>query len=107
MAVFRIPLVAAPQRFTITLGGVEYNLRFQYRDAPNAGWIMDVYTINGDPIICGQPLITGADLLGQFKYLGIAGGMLVLSDANPSLVPTFESLGVTSHLYYFSETDTP
>lgn len=100
MAVFEIPLSPTPQSFSINLAGVVYNLNFAYRDAPEAGWLLDIADANGVSLVAGIPLVTGADLLAQYEYLGIGGVLYVLSDDNAADVPTFTNLGVTSHLYF-------
>lgn len=99
---FEIPLTPQAQRILITLGGVAYGLRFTWCE-PNASWIMDISDAEGNPIKLGTPLITGADLLAQFAYLGIGGAMVVQSDNDPGLVPDYASLGVTGHLYFLTE----
>jgi hypothetical protein len=46
-------------------------------------------------------LVTGADLLEQFEYLGFAGKMLVWSSEGPwYAIPTFDTLGMNSNVYY-------
>jgi hypothetical protein len=50
--------------------------------------------------VSGIPLVTGVDLLSQYSYLGIPGALLVTTDRGAGEVPTFDGLGVTSHLYY-------
>lgn len=59
----------------------------------------------GNPIIMGIPLVTGADLLEQFRrYIGPPGMLFVLSDTSEQLsdatVPDWDHLGVTGHVYY-------
>lgn len=97
---FEIPLSPQPQMFDITLGNVGYQFTFTYRDAPDGGWILDIADAGGNPIACGLPLVTGHDLLGQLAYLGINGALVVDSDGQPDQVPTFDNLGITSHLYF-------
>lgn len=102
MATYEIPLSPEHQRFAITLAGVEYQLRVTYRDAVEAGWILDINDSSGSPLVCGIPLITGADLLGQLQYLGIGGQLWVATDGDPDAVPTFDNLGTLSHLYFIT-----
>lgn len=110
---YEIPLSGAPQRFTIALpdetnapDGVNgYTLTFQYRDATadqggGCGWTIDIADAAGNNLLCGVPLITGADLLGQFAYLDLGGHLAVTSDGEPDAVPTFDNLGSGSHLYW-------
>jgi hypothetical protein len=120
-AYYEIPLTGTPQKFAVTLAGVEYNLTLTFHaadaDLPNAptgvdrsnnlidlndigGWILDIFDNNNNPMACGLPLIVGIDLLYQFRYLGIGGALVVSVDGDPDGTPTFDGLGTTSHLYF-------
>lgn len=94
-----IPLVPAAQRFSVLLNEVTYIARVHWCD-PSQCWVMDLADSNDVPILSGVPLITGADLLAQFAYLGIAGQMVVQTDTNVDAVPTYTNLGGTGHLYF-------
>lgn len=100
MATFEIPLTPTPQAFAITLAGVTYQMTLQWRAADGGGWALDMADDNGVPIVRGIPLVTGADLLAQYGYLALGGSMFVQTDHSPDAVPTFENLGVASHLYF-------
>jgi hypothetical protein len=100
MAAYEIPLRPMPSRFAITLGGNVYQLVVQYRDAAMGGWVLDFNDQFGGPIACGIPLVTGANLIEQYAYLGLPGQMWVYSDGTPDAVPTFGNLGVGSHLLW-------
>lgn len=102
MAVFEIPLSPQAQKFNIQLGTVTYNLRLSWNDAPTGGWVLDLLDVNDVPIICGIPLITGADLLEQYDYLNIGGSLEVQTDFDVNAVPTFQNLGIQSHLYFIT-----
>jgi hypothetical protein len=102
--VFEIPTGGAPLRERISLGGTVYQLTFTWC-SPASSWTLDVYDDNGSLIAGGLPLVTGVDLLGQLHHLGIGGiglntSMVVQSDHDPNVVPDFNSLGVTGHLFY-------
>lgn len=97
-SVFEIPLNGQPQRMQITLANVVYQLTVQWRNS--AGWVLDIATLAGTPIVQGIPLVTGTDLLAQYRYLGIGGGLAVSTDADPDAVPTYANLGTASHLYF-------
>jgi hypothetical protein len=99
---FEIPLSGANQTFAITLNGTSYVLRFifcQTTDS-NACWLLDINDQNDAPIVCGIPLITGTDLLGQYQYLNFGFILYCFSDSVSSAIPTFANLGTTSHLYF-------
>jgi hypothetical protein len=97
---FQVPLQAAPQRLTITLAGVQYTLTLQYRNTVEGGWILDIGDSNNNPIVQGIPLVTGADLLAQYAYLGFGGQLRVQTTSNPDAVPTFENLGTDGLLWF-------
>lgn len=98
VSVFEVPLNGQPQSLAITLGNVPYRLTVQWRNA--CGWVLDIATIGGAPLLQGVPLVTGADLLAQYRYLGIAGSLFASTDADPNAVPTYANLGTASHLYF-------
>ena len=56
MAVYTIPLEPEPQSFTIALGGKEYRLTVRWFDAPEGGWLLDLATVEDEPVIAGIPL---------------------------------------------------
>ncbi|TDV39524.1 hypothetical protein C7405_101643 [Paraburkholderia caballeronis] len=103
MNITEIPLNPAPQTFFITLSGVVFQLTVQYRQAGGAGWVLDIADRNGNPIIGGIPLVTGVNLLEQYGYLGFTGGLWVQGSDDPDNVPTFDDLGIGSHLYWVTE----
>lgn len=100
--VYKVPLMqGTPQSLLITFGVTEYRLTLQYRDAPEGGWTLDITdSVSGNLLICGVPLVTGTDLLGQYPYLGISGRLGVYTDGDTDAVPTFGSLGGESNLYF-------
>ena len=87
-----------PERFRITIGGVERQVTHRWNHFA-AAWVMDVTDADGVPFLTGIPLVTGADLAGQFEYLALGGQLIVQTDHDPEAVPTFENLGSTGHLY--------
>lgn len=104
MTIYKIPLVAgAPQSLTVTFGVTEYRLTLRYRDVDqNQGlWSLDIADVaTNNDVVCGIPLVTGTDLLAQYRYLGIAGSLAVFTDGDPDAAPTFSTLGADSNLYF-------
>lgn len=95
-----IPLIpSTAQTFTVTLVGVTYTMTVTWC-APAACWMLDIADQNAVLIVSGIPMITGADLLSAYGYLGIGGQLFVQSDFDVNAVPTFDNLGLTSHLYF-------
>lgn len=97
--IVEIPLNPTPQTLTVLLGNVYYQLNVQYRNALEGGWTLDIADNTGVPLIQGIPFVTGVNLLAQYEYLGIGVDLRVQTDSDPDKIPTFENLGVESHLY--------
>lgn len=106
MAVYEIPLTPEPQAFGIRLGGVDYRLVFRWRETPATiavpgGWFLDVLDgLSETPIAAGIPLTTGTDIAGQLRHHGITGGFYVATDGDTGAVPTLDTLGTVSRLYF-------
>ena len=96
-----IPLTPSqPQRFTTLLGGTSYNMRFTFDTAQDGCWILDIGDADGNILVAGIPIVSGVDLLAQYTYMGFGGALICTTDRGAGEVPTFDSLGVTSHLYF-------
>jgi hypothetical protein len=98
---FLIPTQPFNQKFSISLGGIVYNIKLRW-NGMNGSWIMDVSDQSSNAIATGIPLITGDDLFGQLQYLGIGGNgmqLFVQSTFDPNQVPDYTSLGSTGNLY--------
>ncbi|WFC66425.1 hypothetical protein EUC41_08915 [Achromobacter denitrificans] len=101
MTAYEIPLSADSQRFTITLSGVIYNLALTWRSG--TGWVLDIADASSVPLVSGIPLVTGTDLLGQFRHLGIGGRLVVLVEGDIAAVPDYSDLGTEGKLYFLTE----
>lgn len=101
MKIQEIPLTPNNQQFSISIGGQAFNMRVTWCDA--AGWILDLMDISGAALVSGIPLVTGTDLLGQYKHLGITGLLVVVVDSAAEEYPTKTNLGIGSHLYFIQE----
>lgn len=100
MTPFEVPLAPPqPQRFNIELAGQTRQLTLVW-NIPAACWLMNIADQNGDTIVNGLPLITGADLLEQFEYLLFGGNFVAQTDSMADEVPTFDNLGETGRLYF-------
>jgi predicted Zn-dependent protease with MMP-like domain len=105
---FTVPLQPNPQQFTIQLSGVTYTITLNYRQVPAwvgiepaiGGWVMDIGDSNNNPIIQGIPLVTGANLLGKYTYLGFVGTLWVQTLNDPDAVPTYKNLGTDGLVFY-------
>ena len=90
---FQIPLTPNPQRFTVTLSGITYVFVLKYQNVEEGGWVFDIFDASQNPIVCGVPLVTGANLLDQYPHLGFNGRLWVQNLNTPDEVPTFGNLG--------------
>ncbi|QPF11482.1 hypothetical protein IMO34_15330 [Raoultella terrigena] len=68
-----------------------------------AFWCLDIMDSSGGDLIKGVPLITGADLLAQYDYLGLGFSLYVDCDNPANENPTETDLGIYSHLYAVTE----
>ncbi|CDK85353.1 probable bacteriophage protein STY1063 [Escherichia coli IS25] len=77
MEAVEIPLVADNQTFATTINGTVYQLSVIWR---GEYWVLDLADSNGSAIISGIPMITGADLLAQYRYMNLGFSLVVLCD---------------------------
>lgn len=101
---FEIPLSPEPQKFSIPLAGIDYICRVQWNPVAQC-WMLDIADSDDAAIIQGIPVVTGIDLLGQYKHLGLGGSLLAQTDYDADAVPTFDNLGITGRLYFIPEED--
>lgn len=100
MAVSEIPLSPENQSFSISLAGKSFQMAVTWRAA---FWCLDIMDSSGAGLIKGVPLITGADLLAQYDYLGLGFSLYVGCDNQANENPTETDLGINSHLYAVTE----
>lgn len=98
--VYEIPLTPTPQTFGITLGLIDYIMTVIWAAAQDGGWVLNIADANAKPIISGIKLVTGANLLAGYGYLGFTGTLAVQTDHDTDALPTFDNLGLTSHLFF-------
>lgn len=101
MSDYEIPLTPNPQRFSISLAGNQYGINLQWNRFSQA-WVIDISDSNGSLLAAGIPLVTGVDLLQQYAYLEIGGSLFVQTDNDTLTMPTFDNMGITSHLYFIT-----
>lgn len=97
---FDVPMKPIPQRFTVELGGRPLAIVSRWNDVA-ALWFVDLYDGNTlAPLILSMPLVTGADLLAQYRHVGLAGSLVAFTDGSPNDPPTFANLGSDGCLVY-------
>ena len=102
MNVYKVPLTPTPQSFEVVLGTTTYNVVLRWNTFMDC-WVIDFFDVSEDPILQGVPLITGADLLAQYGYMGFGGQLIAQTDNNIGAVPTFTNLGTDSNLYFVAD----
>lgn len=96
MAVSEIPLSPENRAFSISLAGQIFQMAITRRAA---FWCTDIMDSTGADLIKGIPLITGTDLLAQYRFLGTGFSLYVGCDNPANDNPTESDLGINSHLY--------
>lgn len=100
MAVSEIPLSPDNQQFAVALAGQSFQMAVTWRAM---FWCLDIMDSAGADLIKGMPLITGADLLAQYRFLGLGFSLYVVCDDPANGNPTETDLGIKSHLYVVTE----
>lgn len=102
--IYKVPFIpGTPQSLTVVFGDREYRLTLRFRDVDHSGslWTLDIADVqSNNDIVCGIPLVTGTDLLAQYRYLNVPGSLIVHTDGEPDAVPNFSNLGQDSNLYF-------
>lgn len=96
---YEIPLSPQPQRFSISLGGQDYQLTWRWNVAGGC-WNLTVADSLGNALVSNIPVVTGLDLLAPHRHLGIPGAIVVQTDNDPDVVPTLVNLGERGHVYF-------
>lgn len=105
MAIQEFPLSPEAQRMQITLGTVEYGIRFYWCASLYPGWNIDIYALDGASLARGIPLTAGEDVLQQLGYLGFEGQIRVATDDDVLVEPTYENLGTNGRVYFLTGED--
>ncbi|WNF07273.1 phage baseplate plug family protein [Brevibacillus borstelensis] len=100
------------QKFTCTLPVDARNITLDFSliyNSPAGYWFMSITDHEtGELLIDSLPLLPGdypaANLLSQYKYLGIGSAALVSSVGDDSM-PTFDSLGKTHQIIWSDNID--
>lgn len=100
---YKIPLIPTPQLFSIQLSGIDYQVRLYYANVLDGGWLIDIWDADSAPIVVGVPLVTGANLLEQYRHLGFVGRMWVQTASDPDAAPTFLNLGIDAQLWWVTD----
>jgi hypothetical protein len=80
-----------------------YGMTIQWRETMAQCWVLDLKDNAGAVLLAGVPLLPGANLLAQYPDLDFPGELWVASEGTDA-PPTYDNLGVNSHLYYVERT---
>jgi hypothetical protein len=100
-ATYEVPITPGkPQQFSVTFpNGNTYQFRIIYQFNEDDSWLLDISDDQSNPIVCGIPLVTGVDLLGQYAYLGLGAKLWCSTDGGLAEPPHWWNLGRTAHLW--------
>ena len=98
MPLYEIPLSAQNQKFSISLAGRQYKLRFVYRiDA----WFFDVLDMAENMLIPSLLMCQGINLIEQYQHI-LKGGFYVINIKKDES-QAFTDLGSNIQLYWESD----
>lgn len=99
MTPYELPFQARAETFNIDLGARTVRLTTRFCP-PSESWLLDIDETDGTPLLRGLPLVTGVDMLGQHKHLGLGGELRVQSVPNLDIVPDYDALGTTGFVFF-------
>jgi len=100
----QVPLINQPQTLTIALAGIIYQLFVYWNDQAQC-WQIDIADNQGNWLVRGIAMVTGANLLEQYGYLNFGGQLIAQTTNLPDDVPTFVNLGTLGNLYFVTVDD--
>jgi hypothetical protein len=95
--VYSLPVKPYPVKFRTMVNDTDYWFATQYREADEAGWVLDILNANENPLIMGIALVSGLDLMWQYHHMALDFS-LVMSCRENRGTPTYESLGSQDEL---------
>lgn len=101
--VYEIPTINRSQLFLINLANVQYKLTVRWINVEEGGWLLDIDSSDGSPIVRGIPLVTGVDLLGQYPQYKFGGKLIAYVAGDNLAAPDYESFGTEGRLYFVTE----
>lgn len=102
MTLYAIPTSTSNVHYTqsVQLSGVIYQLEMRYNTRMQR-WVLNVADVIGRNIICGIVMLTGRNLVGQYKTLSLPPGTLFCHrDGQTPLEPTLGSFLVDTRFLY-------
>lgn len=99
MEINEIPLTPTNQQFTIKLSDTVWQFHLIWRES--AAWVLDILTVDNQPVIQGIPLVMGENLLAQYQHLISEGKLVLLSDEESDI--NANTLGTTVKLYWITD----
>lgn len=102
MAAYEVPFSAEPQTFLIALAGATYRLTTSWCSAAGH-WCLDIARPDNSPVLSGIPIVPGTDLLKQYAYLAIGGGLFVQVSGAPNEIPAYGDLGGSGLVFFVTE----
>lgn len=106
MALLRIPTEPYPNTtMQSDLDGTTYSFRFRWSERASC-WHMDMWTLDGVPVVLSARLVTGFPLLRRVvRELRPPGELIVLDLTGPGEEPTLEEFGSRFALFYLDRAE--
>ena len=107
MALYQIPSTPSLRSFTqrVELDGGSYEIRQRW-NARSKFWYLDVYDVNGNPLLVGRKLTLDAPILQQHQTREVPPGELVAYDTSVRKAPAgLDELGERVVLLYVEAAD--
>jgi hypothetical protein len=89
------------ESFDVVINNRSVTMRTKWNDALGV-WCLDLGNSSDDWLIRNLALVTGDDLLGQYKHLGLGFALYAYVDGGEG-DPDSENLGTDGHLYAVAE----
>ena len=103
--VYKIPFKNTPQRFEVSLSGRDFIFINRWSSGMSL-WCLTILDAQTQAVLLlNMPIVTGADLLRQFAYLGIPGSLIAFTQGDIDATPTLKNLGAAANLYYVVDHD--
>lgn len=100
---FEIPVKAlAFQSFPVVLDDVQFILKFIWNDREST-WRMDILDATRVPLLSGLKLVPNRALTFEYKGSNLPQGIIGVESETANVKPTFESLGSTMKITYFTK----
>lgn len=94
---YQIMIKSMPQYFYITINQIIYQFKIYWCETEYGGWVIDIYSGSGEPLVTGVAICCDTDIMQQYKH--VCPFELICLSGN-TYGPNQGQLGNTHALYY-------